>query len=70
MIAFAVLRSWEWLRDMATANAHPLVTGDQLRSVSRALAILDPLAAIPNGQTAQRLLHDRTAKLSYGSSTT
>jgi IclR family acetate operon transcriptional repressor len=40
---------------MAQADAHPLATGDRLRSVSKALAVLNALAAIPNGQTAKGL---------------
>jgi IclR family acetate operon transcriptional repressor len=40
---------------MAQADAHPLATGDRLRSVTRALAVLDALAAIPNGQTAKEV---------------
>jgi IclR family acetate operon transcriptional repressor len=40
---------------MAQVDAHPLATGDRLRSVSRALAVLDALAERPNGQTAKGL---------------
>ncbi len=40
---------------MAPADAHPLATGDRLRSVSRAMALLDALATIPSGQTAKGL---------------
>jgi IclR family acetate operon transcriptional repressor len=40
---------------MVSADLHPLATGDRLRSVSRALAVLDALAATPAGQTAKGL---------------
>jgi IclR family acetate operon transcriptional repressor len=40
---------------MVGAEEHPLATGDRLRSVSRALAVLDALAANPCGQTAKGL---------------
>jgi IclR family acetate operon transcriptional repressor len=42
-------------RRMAQADAHPLATGDRLRSVSRALAVLDTLAERPSGQTAKEV---------------
>ncbi len=38
---------------MAKSNAHPLATGDRIQSVSRALTVLDMLAATPDGQTAK-----------------
>lgn len=40
---------------MARPDAHPLATGDRLRSVSRALTVLDALAAVPDGQTAKEV---------------
>jgi IclR family acetate operon transcriptional repressor len=40
---------------MARSDAHPLATGDRLRSVSKALAVLDALATVPGGQTAKGL---------------
>jgi IclR family acetate operon transcriptional repressor len=40
---------------MTNAPAHPLATGDRVRSVTRALSILDALAADPSGQTAKGL---------------
>jgi DNA-binding IclR family transcriptional regulator len=38
---------------MTATRAHPLATGDRVRSVSRALAVLDALAANSDGQTAK-----------------
>jgi len=38
---------------MAKSEAHPLATGDRIQSVSRALKVLDMLAASPDGQTAK-----------------
>jgi DNA-binding IclR family transcriptional regulator len=38
---------------MTATRAHPLATGDRVRSVTRALAVLDALAATPRGQTAK-----------------
>ena len=38
---------------MTAARTHPLATRDRVRSVSRALAVLDALAMSPDGQTAK-----------------
>lgn len=38
---------------MTAPRAHPLAKTDRVRSVSRALAVLDALAAHPDGQTAK-----------------
>src|SRR3712207_3510695 len=35
---------------MTAESTHPLATGDRVRSVSRALALLDALAMSPEGQ--------------------
>lgn len=40
---------------MTDMPSHPLATRDRVRSVSRALSILDALAADPSGQTAKGL---------------
>lgn len=47
--------SWVGEDGMVGADGHPLATGDRLRSVTRALSVLDALAANPRGQTAKGL---------------
>jgi DNA-binding IclR family transcriptional regulator len=42
-------------RVMTKMSPHPLATRDRVRSVSRALSLLDALAADPSGQTAKGL---------------
>lgn len=40
---------------MAKSGAHPLATRDRIQSVTRALNVLDALAAVPEGQTAKEV---------------